>query len=101
MGVAPDDCRIVGRLVGMKTFINEFLAYEDLGKVRANRIEYERLMATNGGTYNITSLKWDIDGSSNYRLLGTNVTLEGGIISVRLFLLRKRSSNHDCNHRKP
>jgi CNT family concentrative nucleoside transporter len=31
MGVAPEDCLNVGRLLGTKTIFNEFLAYQDLG----------------------------------------------------------------------
>lgn len=75
MGVAPEDCRIVARMVGIKTFINEFLAYEDLGKVRRNRVEFTRLVSTN----NITD--WVTDGSSNLILSDVNITLVGGVIS--------------------
>jgi pyrimidine nucleoside transport protein len=30
MGVHQADCRVVGELIGIKTFINEFVAYEAL-----------------------------------------------------------------------
>jgi hypothetical protein len=32
MGVHQADCRVVGELIGIKTFINEFVAYEALSK---------------------------------------------------------------------
>ena len=84
MGVVPDDCRIVARMVGVKTFINEFLAYEDLGRVKRNRIEFEQ-MFFNGTLFgpdgNMTT--WHFDGSSNLVLEGTGVVLQGGVISVR------------------
>ena len=31
MGVATDDCRRVAELIGVKTFLNEFVAYINLG----------------------------------------------------------------------
>ena len=71
MGVEARDCFVVGRLVGIKTFINEFLAYEDLGKVIANGETFQ--------TYNGT---WHFDSSSNIVLENANVTLIGGVISV-------------------
>lgn len=33
MGVPPEDCLIAGKLIGLKTFINEFVAYEELGRI--------------------------------------------------------------------
>lgn len=76
MGVAPADCRIVARMVGIKTFINEFLAYEDLGRVRRNREKFLNLWAQ-GYTGN-----WTENGSNDLILSGTNITLVGGVISV-------------------
>jgi nucleoside permease NupC len=35
MGVPSDDVENVGRLVGLKTIVNEFAAYERLGKMKA------------------------------------------------------------------
>ncbi|XP_045196631.2 solute carrier family 28 member 3-like [Mercenaria mercenaria] len=75
IGVAPDDCRIVARMVGIKTFINEFLAYEDLGKVRRNRLEFAKYVSA-GDIYN-----WTTNTSGDLVLQGTNITLTGGIIS--------------------
>ena len=80
MGVEPKDCRIVARMVGIKTFINEFIAYEDLGKVKANRKTYHSLM----GTSSLLSGDWMVDGSSNWIHKGANVTLAGGMITVSI-----------------
>ena len=33
MGVETDDCRRVAELIGLKTFLNEFVAYDELGKL--------------------------------------------------------------------
>jgi len=35
MGVEWDNCEEVARLVGIKTIINEFVAYEQMGKSKA------------------------------------------------------------------
>ena len=110
MGVAPADCRIVARMVGIKTFINEFLAYEDLGNVRQNRLKFIKYLSggyitadnrdTNGvinnfgnisianstfddQIYNLTrNGQWMSNGFDEILLQGTNITLKGGIISV-------------------
>eukprot|EP00057_Strongylocentrotus_purpuratus_P016788 XP_011671262.1 PREDICTED: solute carrier family 28 member 3-like [Strongylocentrotus purpuratus] len=37
MGVEWADCRVVAELIGLKTFVNEFYAYEVLGKYIENR----------------------------------------------------------------
>ena len=76
MGVEAQDCRIVGRMVGIKTFINEFIAYEDLGRVKSNRITYDSLKS------NYTRDQWTVDGSSNWILTEANVKLLGGVITV-------------------
>ena len=76
MGVEAQDCRIVGRMVGIKTFINEFIAYEDLGRVKSNRITYDSLKS------NYTRDQWTVDGSSNWILTEANVKLTGGVITV-------------------
>ncbi|XP_022111135.1 solute carrier family 28 member 3-like isoform X2 [Acanthaster planci] len=48
MGVEWDDCRIVAELIGTKTFINEFVAYERLAVYINNR-------ATDGATISMRS----------------------------------------------
>jgi pyrimidine nucleoside transport protein len=37
MGVEWSDAGVVGELVGIKTFLNEFIAYQELGKFIKNR----------------------------------------------------------------
>ena len=37
MGVSWDDSFEVGKLIGLKTFLNEFVAYESLAKLIKNR----------------------------------------------------------------
>ena len=34
MGVQASECEEVARLIGLKTIVNEFVAYEQLGKVK-------------------------------------------------------------------
>ncbi|KAK3098856.1 hypothetical protein FSP39_023785 [Pinctada imbricata] len=72
MGVEAPDCTTVARMVGIKTFINEFLAYEDLGKVIRNS---ETFKSFNGS--------WHYDNSYNLVLENTNITLYGGVITKR------------------
>lgn len=36
MGVDPEECEKVARLVGIKTMINEFVAYKELGELKKN-----------------------------------------------------------------
>jgi len=79
LGVPVSDCRVVARLLGIKVFVNEFIAYSDLGHVRANRMAFESHVANNG-TWRLAD-PWD-----RVELLGTNTTLVGGIISVSLFV---------------
>lgn len=39
MGVPAEDCEKVARLIGLKTIVNEFAAYQRLGElVKANKI---------------------------------------------------------------
>jgi len=42
MGVPAEDCFIVGKLVGVKTMVNEFVAYETLGEYVQNRMNVTR-----------------------------------------------------------
>ena len=101
MGVELADCRIVARMTGVKTFVNEFIAYEDLGQVKRNRILYEQYQSSG------RSGAWSVDGASNWILTeeinasspwvvlslkgtqvfnDTNIVLKGGVISVSLNL---------------
>lgn len=57
MGVPWSDAGVVGELIGIKTFLNEFLAYKELAKYMENRLTctgqiisvsaFERIKAVN------------------------------------------------------
>ena len=73
MGVAFDDCRKVGELIGIKIFLNEFVAYTDLGVIIDNSEEFKEYGTTNG--------TWtEVNG--NIYLEATNRTLIGGVMEV-------------------
>lgn len=76
MGVVPKDCFIVARMVGIKTFINEFLAYSDLGTVRSNRKELMKYLNLNPNATVIENINGDV------LIQGANLTFNGGVISV-------------------
>jgi CNT family concentrative nucleoside transporter len=46
VGIASEDCVLVGQLLGEKTVINEFYAYETLGKLKAEMSDRSVLIAT-------------------------------------------------------
>ena len=55
MGVPTRDCFVVGKLVGVKTMVNEFVAYEQLGEYVLNRQNLTRggfIMAVSLQTWN-------------------------------------------------
>lgn len=85
MGVHHTDCRVLGELIGIKTFFNEFVAYKELSKYidnRANLTWYMGLPALNSSyTGNYTYVGRDI----NY--LDFNHTLVGGIIQDRSMVI--------------
>ena len=82
MGVDNSDCRKVAELIGFKVFINEFVAYTELGK-----------LITNSETFGDYIEKYPGDNTWNYvgddiYLHRTNTTLEGGILSVsKIFVM--------------
>lgn len=104
MGIRYDDCRTVAQLIGIKIFLNEFLAFKMLGqlidnqKVASDYVNYMNATKNNisllngsaplgllqlmNGTYNCSG--------NTLHLLQSNATLVGGFISVSLF---KRLSN--------
>ncbi|KAL5006943.1 hypothetical protein ScPMuIL_015749 [Solemya velum] len=94
LGVDYDDCGKVGELIGVKTFINEFVAYTDLS-VYINNVKnitwYEGLgNGTNltfwGADSNNLTGKWEIIDGDVY-LRDLNVTLERGIMSDRSIVI--------------
>jgi pyrimidine nucleoside transport protein len=85
MGVDVDDCRKVAQLIGTKTFLNEFVAYQELGGLIDNRKSFDNHVANNGTWFwsgddvILTSL---LGGADN----GTTV-LDNGVISDRSVLI--------------
>jgi len=75
MGTEPDDCRQVAELIGVKTFTNEFIAYQRLKGLLDNR---QVLDAYNG--------TWHNDGD-DIVLDTTGQTLEKGVLSERSELI--------------
>ena len=73
MGISVDDCRRVAALLGIKTFLNEFVAYVELSKLINNRHTFTDYLTTNGTWYYI---KDDIF------LVDSNTTLINGVITV-------------------
>jgi len=71
MGVSSDDCRQMAELVGVKIFINEFVAYNELSVLIANSHTFRDY----NGTW--TRLNDDI------LLHDSNITLVGGVLRVR------------------
>lgn len=47
MGTTPSDCRSLGRLIGLKTFTNEFVAYDELSKIIKNKNTLQSYINTN------------------------------------------------------
>ena len=50
MGIPPGDCRRAGELFGMKTFLNEFIAYKKLGAL--SQIDENKLFICIGASSN-------------------------------------------------
>lgn len=74
MGVDPKDCRLVAQLVGFKTFINEFVAYQRLGNIVKNTDIWRNHTSYNGSWSYVGPDKIDIE------LEGANTTLTGGVM---------------------
>ena len=78
MGVHVEDCRKVAQLIGVKTFINEFVAFEELGVFISNRALFDTHVAKNGS--------WSWTGNRDdillYNANGNDTILTNGIINV-------------------
>ncbi|KAL3831773.1 hypothetical protein ACJMK2_023480 [Sinanodonta woodiana] len=81
MGVDTDDCRKVAKLIGIKTFINEFVAYSVLGVYIDNTVNFTRYITNETGLLTTGQWSWVNDG--DIHLHDLNATLLGGIISDR------------------
>uniref|UniRef100_A0A1I8GPY4 Sodium/nucleoside cotransporter n=1 Tax=Macrostomum lignano TaxID=282301 RepID=A0A1I8GPY4_9PLAT len=73
MGVPPRDCRQVAELIGIKTFLNEFIAYQRLGDIKKN---YNALSAAMG---NLTEVEHSWSGT-DVVFPSLNLTLPGGVL---------------------
>ena len=85
MGVDFDDCRRVAELIGLKTFLNEFVAYVELSKYIKNQQNltwYEYLPYNTSIVNNTYSGNWTLDGN-DIHYLDFNHTLVGGVLTVR------------------
>ena len=75
MGTDTGDCGKVAELLGIKTFLNEFVAYIHLKDLIANR----HTLTNYTEFYNSTSWHWE---KEDMILDMTGETLKGGILSV-------------------
>lgn len=85
MGTTPSDCRSVARLIGLKTFTNEFVAYDQLGKIINNKkvfLQYLQSSNSSGWHYNGDDL-WlpNYHGNGTLKIL-THGLLEVGLLSI-------------------
>jgi pyrimidine nucleoside transport protein len=78
MGTETSDCLKLGRMIGIKTFFNEYLAYEDLGHFVKNKQYFDTHIST-GGNYSYFD-----DDIVLYHSDGSNSTLTEGILSVSI-----------------
>lgn len=74
MGAAAEDCRKVAELVGVKIFINEYVAYTELSKIIGNTDVFEDYTAIHGGNWTRVN--------DNIFLPEINTTLIGGVLQV-------------------
>ncbi|XP_041367546.1 solute carrier family 28 member 3-like [Gigantopelta aegis] len=76
MGVDPVDCRRVAKLIGFKTFTNEFVAYIEMGKLLDNGKVF------NNYTLGLNNTNWHLS-DMDVVLDDWNVTLAGGYLLPR------------------
>ena len=82
MGVDSENCRKVAELIGIKTFLNEFIAYTTLGELVENRVKFEEYTTM----YNTTD-SWHYRENDIF-LKYWNETLTGGVMTVRVCQLQ-------------
>lgn len=73
MGADVADCPKVAELLGVKTFVNEYLAYSQLGDLISNRLRWQEHIANNGTYYYV---------GQDIALHGTDNILINGFLSV-------------------
>lgn len=79
MGTEIADCRKVAELVGIKTFTNEFIAYDALSTLIHNKASFVNYTSQ----YNETEA-WKWDGDDIVLTNWNNHVLIGGILSVNI-----------------
>ena len=85
MGTHMEDCRKVAKLVGIKTFVNEFVAYMSLSVYIDNVKNLTWYEGLGNLTLNGTSPTWHYNNDDIvYDHL--NITLEGGVLDVSVIL---------------
>ena len=90
MGADVADCPKVAELLGVKTFVNEYLAYSQLGDFMSNRARWEEHIANNGTYYYI---------GQDIALNGTSDILINGFMSVgAVVYLCIHAYMHTCIH---
>ncbi|ESO12303.1 hypothetical protein HELRODRAFT_105275 [Helobdella robusta] len=86
MGVKLEDCRKVGELMGIKTFINEFVAFQELGVLINNRKELNEHIAKNGtwsSERSVVISTYALCGFSNFGSIGVQLSLFMALIPSR------------------
>ncbi|XP_067649192.1 uncharacterized transporter HI_0519-like isoform X2 [Haliotis asinina] len=77
MGTDPVDCRRMARLIGYKTFTNEFVAYVEMGKLINNTDIFNNYTAT------VPNATWVTQPNDDIFLTDWGQTLVGGILLKR------------------
>lgn len=82
IGTSTNDVRKVAGLIGTKTFLNEFVAYSELGVFIANTKKYNSYISNSTGFENGTR-----DAGDDIILNYTGEVLKGGILTDRSVVL--------------
>ncbi|XP_071108418.1 solute carrier family 28 member 3-like [Haliotis cracherodii] len=77
MGIDPVDCRRMARLIGFKTFTNEFVAYIEMGKLIDNGHIFDNYTAS------LPNATWVTKSNDDIYLTDWGTTLVGGIMLPR------------------
>ena len=86
MGVEIIDCRKVAQLIGIKTFLNEFIAYQELGQFIDNRRLFYEHVANNGSWYERGDDIYLVGGEYKQISEMNDTILTNGFITVNVFL---------------
>ena len=78
MGVEPGNCRQLGTLIGVKTFLNEFVAYDHLSKLIKNKVVLTEHVSLNG-TFDYVGQDIVLQ---QYNGTTTDMILSNGVLTV-------------------